>query len=147
MSRVRWMATLCSALVLVALLALRAQPGAGEWRYYHADAGGSKYSPLDLINTTNVTRLHVAWRRPALDPELKASVPGLTASNYYRATPLMIDGRLFVQNGLGFVEELEATRACPLADRSKDDPACQIRVFLALRPDFLGQRILQFPVR
>ena len=79
MSRVRWMATLCSALVLVGLLALRAQPGAGEWRYYHAD------------------------------PELKSSVPGLTASNYYRATPLMIDGRLFVQNGLGFVEELDAS--------------------------------------
>jgi quinoprotein glucose dehydrogenase len=109
MSQARWIVTLCGALILIAWIGPLAQPGAGEWRYYHADAGGSKYSSLDLINATNVERLRVAWRRPALDPEVKARVPGLTASNYYRTTPLMIDGRLFVQNGLGFVEELDAT--------------------------------------
>ena len=109
MSHVRWMATVGSALILVAWIGLRAQPSAGEWRYYHADAGSSQYSPLDLVNATNVGRLRVAWRHTAIDPALKASVSGLTASNYYRTTPLMIGGRLFVQNGLGFVEELDAS--------------------------------------
>jgi quinoprotein glucose dehydrogenase len=99
----------CCLLVLAGLRGVRAQSRetAGEWRYYSADAGSTKYSPLDLIRKENVTGLQVAWRHAAVDPQLKQSVRGLTASNYYRATPLMVGGRLFVQNGLGFVEALD----------------------------------------
>jgi glucose dehydrogenase len=98
-----------SAAVLAGWVTGQAQSaaGAGEWRYYGADAGSSKYSALDLVNRDNVGRLRVAWRHPAVDPELRKSVRGLTASNYYRATPLMVGGRLFVQNGLGLVEALD----------------------------------------
>ena len=32
-----------------------------DWRYYGADSGGSKYSPLDQINRKNITQLKVAW--------------------------------------------------------------------------------------
>jgi quinoprotein glucose dehydrogenase len=102
-------AALCGALTLIAGSGGLAQVpnGAGEWRYYNADAGGSKYSPLDAIDRGNVARLSVAWRHVALDPELRQSVRGLTASNYYRVTPLMVGGRVYVQNAVGLVEALD----------------------------------------
>ena len=86
MTHGRRIAALCGALTLIAGSGGLAQVanGAGEWRYYNADAGGSKYSPLEAINGSNVARLSVAWRHTALDPELRQSVRGLTASNYYR---------------------------------------------------------------
>ena len=34
----------------------------GEWRYWGADEGSSRYSPLDQINAENVAKLEVAWR-------------------------------------------------------------------------------------
>jgi quinoprotein glucose dehydrogenase len=80
----------------------------GEWRSYGSDLANTKYAPLDQINGTNVKNLRIAWRHPAIDPELKAAYPKLSVTNYYRATPLMIEGLLFVQNGLGLVEALEA---------------------------------------
>ena len=45
---------LCSLCVLGGVL--HAQRGAqnGDWRYYGADGGSTKYSPLDLINAANV---------------------------------------------------------------------------------------------
>src|SRR6185436_13986944 len=105
----RWIVVLCAAVTLIAAGGGLAQApnGAGEWRYYNADAGSSKYSPLDAIDKNNVDRLGVAWRHAALDPELRQSVRGLTASNYYRVTPLMAGGRLYVQNAVGLVEALD----------------------------------------
>lgn len=113
------LATLLSVVVMSAAAATfvgRAQSPAssGEWRHYSADAGSSKYSPLDVINTGNVGRLRVAWRHLAVDPELRKSVRGLTASNYYRATPLMVGGKLFVQNGLGLAEALDPETGRPV---------------------------------
>jgi quinoprotein glucose dehydrogenase len=80
----------------------------GEWRSYNADPGSTKYSSLDQINASNVKNLRVVWRRPAVDPELKEKYPKLAGTNYYRATPLMVGGRLYVQNGLGFAQALDA---------------------------------------
>src|SRR5262245_33307390 len=37
-------------------------PSNVEWKYYGADAGGTKYSPLDQINKDNVKDLRIAWR-------------------------------------------------------------------------------------
>jgi quinoprotein glucose dehydrogenase len=81
---------------------------AGEWRSYNANLASTKYSSLDQINAGNVKNLKVIWRRPAVDPELKQKYPKLGGTNYYRATPLMIDSRLYVQNGLGFAQALDA---------------------------------------
>ena len=41
-----------------------AQQGAsdGQWRHYHGDTGGTRYSNLDQITAENVGRLQVAWR-------------------------------------------------------------------------------------
>ena len=50
--------------VLIVAQPGRAQRGAGggEWRHYGGDAGGTKYSPLDQINASNVNKLQIAWR-------------------------------------------------------------------------------------
>jgi quinoprotein glucose dehydrogenase len=39
-----------------------------EWPAYGRDPGGSKYSPLDQINTKNVTKLAPAWTYHTTDP-------------------------------------------------------------------------------
>src|SRR6185436_19455269 len=98
----RWIVVLCAAVTLISAGGGLAQApnAAGEWRYFNADAGSSKYSPLQGIHASNVARLGVAWRHVALDSELRQSVRGLTASNYYRVTPLMAGSRLYVQNAV-----------------------------------------------
>jgi quinoprotein glucose dehydrogenase len=83
-----------------------AQRGArnGEWRSYNGDTGSTKYAPLDLINKTNVSKVEILWRRPAVDASVMARNPGLQYSNNFRATPLMVDGMLYSPNGVGLVE-------------------------------------------
>ena len=46
-----------------------AQSGAtdGEWGVFGADAGATRYSPLDEIHSGNVGDLEVAWRWSARD--------------------------------------------------------------------------------
>src|ERR687887_2750414 len=36
-------------------------PHKGDWPIYGRDAAGTRYSPLDQINTSNVTQLQRAW--------------------------------------------------------------------------------------
>src|SRR3954462_1722133 len=83
---------------VIAILALaltgRAQRGAaiGEWRYYGGDAGGTKYSPLDQINASNVKDLQIAWR-------WKTSSLGQPPDYNWQATPLMIGDTLYFTAG------------------------------------------------
>jgi outer membrane protein assembly factor BamB len=79
----------------------------GEWRSYSGDLGSTKHSSLDQINASNVNNLRIVWRHPAVDPALKQKYPKLVGTNYYRATPLMVGGSLYVQNGLGFAQALD----------------------------------------
>lgn len=64
------------------------------WPTYANDAGGSRYSPLQQINRTNVTQLQVAWtyRTGALpfDPE------ELDHKAAFEATPILVNGKLFL---------------------------------------------------
>ena len=106
-----------------------AQQGAtdGEWHSYAADKGSSKYSPLDQITTDNFSSLEVAWRWKSADAflskttadggewystlsnivaELEAETPGLYRKqntpriSSMQATPLMIDGVLYLNTAL-----------------------------------------------
>jgi quinoprotein glucose dehydrogenase len=71
-----------------------AQRGAtsGEWRYYHGDTGGTRYSPLDQITRENVKDLQIAWRWSGANfgpsPEFKSET-----------TPLMVGGVLYFTAG------------------------------------------------
>jgi quinoprotein glucose dehydrogenase len=61
---IRTIAGICTVAVLALSQTGTAQRGsaAGEWRHYGGDAGGTKYSPLDQINASNVSKLQIAWR-------------------------------------------------------------------------------------
>ncbi|MEI9970954.1 MAG: PQQ-binding-like beta-propeller repeat protein [Ignavibacteriota bacterium] len=63
-----------------------------EWRYYGGDAAGTKYSPLALINPSNVSKLHIAW-------SWSAKNFGPAPEFNWEVTPLMIGGRLFLTAG------------------------------------------------
>ncbi|HEX5000076.1 MAG TPA: PQQ-binding-like beta-propeller repeat protein [Terriglobia bacterium] len=97
-------------LCLVVLTVATAWPQTGkdiEWRYYSGDNGATKYSPAAGIDRGNVAGLRVAWRHPHVDPAIVAANPQLRVSNRYMATPIMVDGMLFVTNGLGLAEAID----------------------------------------
>ena len=66
--------------------------GAGEWRHYHRDLAGTRYSPLDSIGPANVANLAVAWR-------WKSDNFNASAEYKNESTPLMINGTLYFTTG------------------------------------------------
>ena len=114
---------LATALGVASLGAQRGAGTNGEWRSYGGDLANTKYSPLDQINAGNFGKLKVAWRWTSADGFLSKRVPGggeLWASSKvifdqlrkedakrwrddeppyianFKATPLMVNGRLFL---------------------------------------------------
>ncbi|MGE0703149.1 MAG: pyrroloquinoline quinone-dependent dehydrogenase [Vicinamibacterales bacterium] len=71
-------------------------PAAGgqtqEWPTYGADLASTRYSPLDQINATNFNDLEVAFR-------FKTDALGPRPEFNLQATPLMVNGRLFLTAG------------------------------------------------
>ncbi|MEO8098144.1 MAG: PQQ-binding-like beta-propeller repeat protein [Acidobacteriota bacterium] len=93
--------TLLAAVVagLAGWTALRSQQGArlpstanGEWPYYTADLKGTKYSPLDQINSANFNQLEVAWR-------FKTDNLGTRPEYKLEGTPLMVNGSIYATGG------------------------------------------------
>ncbi len=82
------------AILLGTAVAAPAQQGArdGEWRYYGADAGSTKYSTLDQIDRDNVADLQIAWR-------WRTDNFGPRIDLNYQATPLMVGGVLYTSAG------------------------------------------------
>src|SRR5262249_7079024 len=81
--------------------------GKGEWRYYGADSGSTKYSPLDQINKENASKLKVAWIWDS--PDLPLQKENRMLSTFaYEATPLMIGGRLYTSTSLSQVAAIDA---------------------------------------
>lgn len=76
----------------------------GQWQAYGADNGSTKYTALAQINASNVNRLQIAWRRPALDQQLVELNPNQRFSSNYVAAPIMVDGIAYIPNGVGLVE-------------------------------------------
>jgi quinoprotein glucose dehydrogenase len=100
---------LMAAVVAAVLVASTVNEGqtVGEWRYYSGDLGSTKYSPLDQINRSNVSRLRIAWRRPQVGADFLKGNPGARLSNNYRSTPLMINGVLYATNAIGVAEAFD----------------------------------------
>jgi len=92
---------IAKAFLLLGSSALLASPAAGqnmgnpygEWRYWGADAGSTRYSPVDQIDAGNFEDLEVAWtwRGDNFGPEV---------DYINRATPIYANGRLFAVAGL-----------------------------------------------
>jgi quinoprotein glucose dehydrogenase len=89
---------------VVALVTVAAQSGSNEsgrtarpyttWRSYGGGAHSSQYSALDQINTSNVSRLEVAWTHP---------VTGNIIFN-----PIVIDGVMYLQSTGNAIVALDA---------------------------------------
>jgi glucose dehydrogenase len=90
-------------LVLIALPAgLLAQHAGlrndGDWPMFLHDLAGTRYSPLDQINTNNVTRLVQAWFY-GFNREGK-SIRGLSPTELYQEiTPIVVDGAMYLPAG------------------------------------------------
>src|SRR5580658_6118392 len=68
-------------------------PATAEWLNNRGDLGSSSYSPLDQINRDNVAKLRIAWR-------WKSDNFGPVPEYYYRPTPLMADGIVYITAGI-----------------------------------------------
>ena len=113
--------------VLAAFASAAGQEGSedGDWAYYAGDIGSTKYAPLDQIDRDNVTRLRVAWRRPAIDQSILERVPNLSYTRNLTATPLMIDGVAYASNGVGLVEAFDPATGETIWVQKPMDPAPQ----------------------
>ncbi|HEV7251298.1 MAG TPA: glucose/quinate/shikimate family membrane-bound PQQ-dependent dehydrogenase [Shinella sp.] len=65
---------------------------AGEWHQYGRTQYGQRYSPLDQINTDNVSTLKVAWQYQTGDVKLPDDVGETT----YQVTPLKVGDTLYM---------------------------------------------------
>jgi quinoprotein glucose dehydrogenase len=93
---------LCASVVSLVLAQSSRQV---EWLYYGGDQAGTKYSALTDINSSNVQRLHIAWQWKHWETPLKdyGTTPG-----FFEATPLMIDGVLYVTTPYNNVAAVDA---------------------------------------
>ncbi len=75
------------------------------WPTYGNDAGGTRYSPAAQINRVNVGQLKLAWsyRTGALDVKTK-----LIEKAAFEATPILVDGKLFLSTPYDHVIALDA---------------------------------------
>jgi quinoprotein glucose dehydrogenase len=88
----------------------QAKPDAG-WPNYGNDPGGTRYSPASQIDRGNVAQLKVAWtaRTGALphDPELDKKAA-------FEATPILVDGKVFLSTPYDHVIALNAETGAKL---------------------------------
>jgi len=66
-----------------------AQNQQNDWPYYGNDPGGMRFSPLNQINTTNVSRLRRAWTFHTGD----------ASATHFQGTPLVISGIMYFAKG------------------------------------------------
>lgn len=84
---------------------LGAKAAAGDWTDYGRTEFGQRYSPLNQINTTNVSNLQEAWRFRTGDMKGPDDVGETT----YEVTPLKIDNTLYLCTPHNHAIALDAT--------------------------------------
>ncbi len=89
-----------------------AQAADADWPHYGGDLGSSKYSPLDQINATNVDQMQIAWQWDSVDNatvenNLARDVRSVPAG--WKATPIVVDGVMYVPTSFGRVVALDPT--------------------------------------
>lgn len=75
-----------------------------EWRAYGHDGADTRYSPLVQINCKNVSRLKVAWTFHTGDIQARSAHRRRSG---FEATPLFVDGTLYVTTGFSRVIALD----------------------------------------
>ena len=107
-----------SSLLIVLVIAAQAHaqtPQATEWPAYAGDAAGHRFAALDQITSANVQSLRPAWVYRTGDL--------LRRNSRFEATPLVVDGTLYVSSPLGRVSALDPVTG---AERWTYDPMIDI---------------------
>jgi quinoprotein glucose dehydrogenase len=108
--------TFFSKLSIVTLLAVMysastvlAQQGVqnGEWHSFGGDPGNTQYTPLDQISKDNFSDLEIAFRWESISTKVAKEKPNLQVGRFM-ATPLMVDGLLYVSTCFGQVAAVDA---------------------------------------
>jgi quinoprotein glucose dehydrogenase len=88
--------------------AASAAPAQGDWPNYGRTPGGDRHSPLTQIDRANVGKLALAW-------EYKTGEAGIETGNptALEATPLVIDGVMYLATPLGKVIALDPVTGKP----------------------------------
>ncbi|MHB1225577.1 MAG: membrane-bound PQQ-dependent dehydrogenase, glucose/quinate/shikimate family, partial [Gemmatimonadaceae bacterium] len=89
---------------------------AGDWGAYGRTALGDRHSPLDQVTAANVAGLKPAWTYHTGEREERYATRANTA---LEATPLMVDGTLFLSTPIGRVIALDPVTG---AERWTYDP-------------------------
>jgi quinoprotein glucose dehydrogenase len=92
-----------AVLLLLPMVCVCADRADGDWPYYGRDAGGQRFSPLTQIDRSNVAGLQVAWTFRTGD----AYQPKQARATAFEATPLYVDGVLYLATPLGRVIALD----------------------------------------
>src|SRR5258708_15939739 len=79
---------------------------AQQWPVHGGDEGGTKYSPLAQINKANVKDLKLAWTWKTGETPL---ADFKTRPGSFEASPLMIDGVLYLSTPYNKVVALDAS--------------------------------------
>src|SRR5262245_24049951 len=108
MRRRRWHRRVSAAALALALAGCLTARGGEDadvgWPTYGNDPGGTRYSPLAQIDRANVGRLRVAWTYRTGE---RAEGAWESARIAFEATPIVVDGTLFLSTPFGRVIALE----------------------------------------
>src|SRR5262245_55042593 len=74
------------------------KPEPQNWLMNHRDYGSQRFSPLDVINKSNVKNLKLAFA---------VALGGTSANEYIEATPLVEDGYLYITDVWGVVYKID----------------------------------------
>ena len=96
---------------IVVLMLIACAASAQQWPSYGGDAGGSKYSALKQITKANVRSLKPAWTFNTGDISDGKEWPQRSA---FEATPLMVDGVLYVTTPFSRLVALDASTGAQL---------------------------------
>lgn len=104
--------TTIAAMLASSMLALTGGVCAADWPSYGGDNGSQKYSELDQINASNVAELTTAWIWES--PDNATVAENIANENYravpagFKATPIVIDGMMYVPSSFGRVVAIDA---------------------------------------
>ncbi len=89
---------------------------ASDWGYYGGDPGGTRFSPIKIINRSNAVQLKKTWEyhTGALQPETD-----LNHKAAFECTPILVDGMLYVTTPFNQIISLDPVTG---AEKWKYDP-------------------------
>ena len=94
------------------LVCLAGSAFSADWPSYGGDNGSQKYSTLDQVNASNVEGLVMAWSWES--PDNATVADNIAQQNYravpagFKATPIVIEGVMYVPSSFGRVVALDA---------------------------------------